>query len=127
MLYSEFLNGTGANDTEYNYTVYKNLEALYMANDKLTKEDIYRTGKQLVNNEPSEATKAAIAKAENEIQEAEKNIQYYKERIEVLTMYIEISTAAEAKIYREDIKRYKAQIKEEKKWIDRQKFFLRIA
>ena len=67
MLYSEFIENVKCKDTKYNYTVYKNLEALYMVNDTITKETIYKTGKMLVDNSETETEKATREKIENEI------------------------------------------------------------
>lgn len=50
MLYSEFLKHTNSKPSEYNYKVYDKLNELYMENDKLTKDIIYKVGKQLVDN-----------------------------------------------------------------------------
>ena len=124
MLYSEFLENTKARDNEYNYQVYKNLEALYMENDNLTKADIYKAAKILVNDEQSEATKELIAQAEHEIKESQEMIEYYKGRIDTYTEFIIISDPEEAKLYKDSIKEYKRQIKKEQSWIARNKFFL---
>ena len=42
MLYSEFLEGTGAVDTEASYAEYKRVEMIYMESDHCTKQDAYR-------------------------------------------------------------------------------------
>ena len=57
MLYSEFLKHTNSKASEYNYKVYDKLNELYMENDKLTKDIIYKVGKQLVDNSDSEEIK----------------------------------------------------------------------
>ena len=49
MLYSEFITGTGCRETEQNYSIYKGLEIIYMNTD-LSKDEIYKLGKRLVNN-----------------------------------------------------------------------------
>lgn len=61
MLYNEFLAGTGAKNTDFNYQVYKSLEALYMEKDNMTKADVYAAGKKLIDNSPTEAEKEAEA------------------------------------------------------------------
>lgn len=130
MLYNEFLENTGAKDTNYNYTVYKNLEALYMVNDSMTKQDVYKAAKNLIDNSLTEAEKKAEEmkeEARKQIKESEENIKYWKERIETINFYIGISEPDEAKQYKENIKAYKEQIKKEKAWIARQKFYLSIA
>lgn len=125
MLYSEFLENTGGHDNSHNYKVYKSLEALYMDNDNMTKADIYKAGKTLIDNTPSEATKALIEKAKSEIETAKSQIEFDNERIETLKCFISITAAPdEIKEYKRHIKSLRDQIKAEKSWIARQKFFL---
>lgn len=129
MLYSEFIEATGAKDTEYNYSVYKSLEALYMINDSMTKADVYKAAKTLIDNSETEAEKEAknlIEEAKKQITESESIIKHYRERIETMKYFIEISSPEEAKAYKESIKTYRAEIKNEQRWIDRQKFFIKI-
>lgn len=54
MLYSEFIEGTGCKDSEYNFKIYKRLELMYMADDAITKAEIYEYGKKLVDNSKSQ-------------------------------------------------------------------------
>lgn len=124
MLYSEFLENTKARDNEYNYQVYKNLEALYMENDNMTKQDVYKAAETLINNEPSEEVKELISKAEKEINESAEVIAHYRDRIETMKYYITISSAEEIKAYKESIREYRKAIKREQAWIARNKFFL---
>lgn len=129
MLYSEFIEATGAKDTEYNYSVYKNLEALYMINDSMTKSDVYKAAKTLIDNSETEAEKEVkklIEEAKKQITESESIIKHYRERIETMKYFIEISSPEEAKAYKDSIKAYRAEIRKEKRWIDRQKFFIKI-
>lgn len=49
MLYNEFIKNTGCRENEQNYNIYKGLELIYMNTD-LTKDEIYKIGKKLVNN-----------------------------------------------------------------------------
>ena len=119
MLYSEFVEGTGCRQSEYNYNVYKSLEALYMSNDNLTKADIYEAGKKLVDNTPSKETQELKAQIEKEIEEAQENITYYNARINVYTSFISISQPAEVKEYKKEIKEYKKLIKANKGRINR--------
>lgn len=60
MLFSEFLEGTGCKNNEHNQDVYKALEAIYMGRDDVTKETVYKAGKLLVDNRPSEEEIRAI-------------------------------------------------------------------
>lgn len=45
MLYSEFLEGTGAVDNKATYAEYERVEQIYMESDHCTKEDAYRMAK----------------------------------------------------------------------------------
>lgn len=131
MLYNEFLAGTGAKNTEYNYQVYKSLESLYMSNDSMTKADVYEAGKKLIDNAPTEAEKQAEAmkdEARQYIAESEENISYYKSRISDYRYYLENTTeAAEKTRYRETIRNFRNQIKMERAWIAKQKLFIELA
>lgn len=130
MLYSEFLENTKAKDTAYNYRVYRQLEALYMENDSITKADLYTAAMKLIDNSPTEAEKEAEklkAEARKQSEESKSIIDHYNERIETYKLYMEISDPGEAKSYKESIKAYKEQIKKEKAWIAKQKFFLSLA
>ena len=131
MLYNEFLAGTGAKNTEYNYQVYKSLESLYMSNDSMTKADVYEAGKKLIDNAPTEAEKQAEAmkeEARQYIAESEENISYYKSRISDYRYYLDNTTeAAEKTRYRETIRNFKNQIKMERAWIAKQKLFIELA
>lgn len=49
MLYNEFIKNTGCRDTDQNFNIYKGLELVYMNTD-LSKDEIYKLGKRLVNN-----------------------------------------------------------------------------
>ena len=42
MLYGEFLVGTNQNDNDWTYAEYKRIEAIYNANDSMSKEDAYK-------------------------------------------------------------------------------------
>lgn len=115
MLYDEFLTGTGAKATPYNFGVYSALNALYMENDKMTKEDVYKAGKSLVDNsktpeeiETEEEVKALIASYKGAIEEA-------KDRHNRFSCYFEIEENPEwAKRWRDGIKQAREEIKEYK-------------
>lgn len=135
MLYNEFLAGTGAKNTDFNYQVYKSLEALYMENDNMTKADVFYAGKKLIDNSPTEAEKEAEKEAEamkaearHYITESEENISYYKSRIADYKYYLENTAEATEKTkYRETIRSFKNQIKMERAWIAKQKLFIELA
>lgn len=131
MLYNEFLAGTGAKNTDFNYQVYKSLEALYMEKDNMTKADVYAAGKKLIDNSPTEAEKEAEAmkaEARHYITESEENISYYKSRIEDYKYYLENTAEATEKTrYRDTIRSFKNQIKMERAWIAKQKLFIELA
>lgn len=92
MLYSEFIQGTGCKETDYNYQVYKNLEELYMANDKLTKEDIYQVGKKLVDNSKSESEIEFEERLQNEVNKVKEDIEMYNKEIEMYQGFIDYFT-----------------------------------
>lgn len=130
MLYNEFIENTNCKDTEYNYKVYKSLEVLYMDNDKLTKEDIYKVGKKLVDNSLTEEEETTIENANFEIsmytkwiEEENETIKHLVDLIERHTYYIDFCnlSAAEIKEEKEDIKYWTSAIKERKKNIRRYK------
>lgn len=124
MLWNEFKENTNCKDTEYNYTVYKNLEELYMINDKLTKDIIYSMGKKLVDNSKTKKELEFENKILDEIAIMECDIDFYEKDIERYNWYIhgiEIS-----KDYTEEnkkfwIKDYKYQIKWRKEEIKKMK------
>lgn len=62
MLYSEFLNGTGAVDNEATYAEYKRVEEIYIAADAMTKEDAYRMARVVTIKEQEKRMKAACKK-----------------------------------------------------------------
>lgn len=66
MLYSEFITGTGCRETEQNYSIYKGLELVYMNTD-LSKDEIYKLGKKLVNNGLTKEQKSHNAEIRSQI------------------------------------------------------------
>lgn len=112
MLYSEFIEGTNCKDNEYNYGVYKNLEAMYM-NTNMTKAEVYEYGKKLVNNSKSEKE----IQFENEIKH---EIELINQEINRAKDWLEYYNAMEdknmVKYYKEEIKGFKNRIKE-LKWV----------
>lgn len=73
MLYSEFINGTNCKDTEQNYNIYKGLELIYMNSD-ISKDEIYKIGKRLVNNDLTPEQKAHNAEIQKQIEELKQEI-----------------------------------------------------
>ena len=127
MLYSEFIQGTGAKDTEYNYRVYKNLEALYMTNDSMTKADVYKAAAALIDNSETPAEKEIRERLENDIATATEAIAAYNLDIDMYNHYIEIETdAAMRKFWRGAIKGRRELIKAERAQISRAKFLLKL-
>lgn len=60
MLYNEFLEGTGAVDTQANYNEYKRVEEIYMAADTMTKADAYRMAVVITAKDIEKQRKAEI-------------------------------------------------------------------
>lgn len=114
MLYSEFIEGTGCKDNEYNYKVYKDLEIMYMNSD-MSKAEIYEYGKKLVDNSKSEAELKVEAEVKAEIEEHKKEIAQYKEWIkqneEILSYWKERMDKEMVAFYRNPIKSWKEEIR----------------
>lgn len=127
MLYSEFVENTGCKETEYNYRVYKSLEALYMENDKLTKQDIYNTGKKLVDNSKSEEQIAFENAIKKRIEENRNDIEFYTERINTYSWYMSIATEEEKKAYKDEIKRFKGLIRKAQQEMKKSKWVLSMS
>ena len=81
MLYDEFIEGTGCKATEYNYTIYKRLELIYMNDETVTKQDIYEYGKKLVDNSLTPKQIEWNADIDRRIEEQQNIIEYYKSEI----------------------------------------------
>jgi len=111
MLFDEFREGTGCKDNEYNYKIYKRLELMYMADDTITKAEIYEYGKKLVDNSKSEAELEAERKINQEIAEIKEQIEEYKKDVERNEYYAGIETdAGWKKSYKESARYYKKEI-----------------
>lgn len=111
MLYSEFIEGTGCKDSQHNYEVYRNLEAMYMNSD-MSKQEIYEYGKKLVDNSKSEKQLAFEAEINQKIAECKEEITWNKERIETLEYFLGTeSDMAWIKAWKEEIKERKKNIK----------------
>ena len=80
MLYDEFIQGTGCKANAHNFKVYQDLEVMYMNSD-LSKEDIYKYGKKLVDNSKSADQIAFENKIKEEIAAYRKEIKRLKEDI----------------------------------------------
>lgn len=121
MLYDEFLVGTGCRDNEKNYSVYKDLEILYMNSD-ITKEKIYEYGKKLVDNSLSDAQVFWNLQIDKKIAEAQEQVNYYlgeadyyKKVIEMWTGYDEDAVKSgkyQLKRVKREARYYKNKIKE---------------
>lgn len=114
MLYDEFVKGTGCRETEKNYQVYKELEALYM-NSNLSKDEVYTLGKMRVDNGLTDKEKDEIKDLETVLDEWIENSQYYENYIYHGT-YKEIailhkSHIKDLQIISRNIKELKEQIK----------------
>ena len=82
MLYDEFIEGTGCKATDYNYTIYKRLEIIYMNDDTVTKADIYEYGKKLVDNSLTPKQVEWNADIDRQIAELQEKIEYYKSEVQ---------------------------------------------
>lgn len=119
MLFSEFQENTKCKDTPFNNAVYKALEGLYMENDLLSKEAVYKAGKLLVDNSETPAEKETREQAEKEIRELENTISFTEDYIrQCKHNLIDEDTRSGRDYYRdrireetESLRGYKAQLK----------------
>lgn len=110
MLFSEFMEGTGCKNNDHNRDVYKALESIYMDRDDITKETIYKAGKLLVDNSPSEEeirTRNQIIDQYNELVEDAKNWEDQATSAKYYAMLYRESDFDYSRIQAEDAKRYK--------------------
>lgn len=89
MLYSEFVQGTGCKETDYNYKVYKDLEVMYM-NSNMSKAEIYEYGKKLVDNSKTEAEIALEKQYKEEIERIKRDIEIHKDFVRHYTAMAEL-------------------------------------
>lgn len=87
MLFSEFIDGTGCKDNEYNYKIYKRLELMYMADDSITKAEIYEYGKKLVDNSKTAKELEIEANWKAELKELNRQLDNHKAQIKQYTEY----------------------------------------
>lgn len=120
MIYDEFLKGTNSRDNEQNRAVFAALEKVYMTFDNITKEQIYKAGRQLVDNSKT----AAEIEFEREIDAKVKVLEF--DLINVNSNYTQYTAFAEsstekgekdywlnaAKWEKERARRIKAEIRE---------------
>ena len=92
MLYSEFVEGTGCKDTEYNHKIYKRLELMYMADDSITKQEIYEYGKKLVDNSKTPAEIEFENNIKSQIADFKKAIDDYRADIKRYEFYLGAET-----------------------------------
>lgn len=78
MLYSEFLEGTGAVDNDTTYIEYKRVEEIYMTADTMTKQDAYRMAQVVTEKYMEKQVKA----------ERKKELDWVKENIISAAAYI---------------------------------------
>lgn len=129
MLWNEFVEGTNCRDNEYNFKVYKDLEVLYMNYDAMTKEEVYKLGKKLVDNSPSEEELRVIREVTAEIDDCEGRIEDLQEAIrmreEVAEVWKEKGDPELVKELLRDVKYWKESIRELKAEIKRLKLIIR--
>lgn len=112
MLYSEFMSGTKCRDTEHNYSVFKSLEQIYMNDDKLSKETIYKAGKLLVDNSLTEEQERENAKIMAEIEELTEEIETFKKYLYIFKSIESVADADELDYYKGKVKLYAWGIKD---------------
>lgn len=126
MMFSEFVEGTGCKDNEFNRKLFEKFEEIYMMNDSFTKAQIYEAAKPFCDNskspeeiEAEEKVKAEIAQYEEWIESDLLLIDRYKALIEVSWDKQEIKSYKEsAKFYKNEVKGYRAQVATLKKFFN---------
>ena len=126
MLWNEFIEGTNCKDNDYNYKVYKNLEELYMANDSLTKEDIYKAGKKLVDNSKSQTEIEFENKLQKEVNKLREANESYEKEIEMYKGFIEYWPNEDHKEWKYQINWRRNNITRNKNKIKEYKFFFKF-
>lgn len=129
MLYDEFLTNTGCKDTAFNYQIYKRLELLYMADETITKAEIYEYGKKLVDNSLTEAQvkwnedrNAEIDTYKTRIAEGKEDLKRYQDNLE----WAKGNLYLDKERYNDEIKFWKRCIKDEKDTIARLRNQIRL-
>lgn len=118
MLYDEFLKGVKCRDNENNYKVYKTLESLYMTREDLSKEDIYKSAKLLVDNSLSERDETRVDEYNAKIESLNELIESYKKDIEFYNWLLDSNVSDdEIKRYKRMKKYYKDCIRDDKESI----------
>jgi len=105
MLYSEFLNGTGAPQNADTYNQYKEIEAIYMDRESMTKVEAYRLWKRRYG----EKSNKPRAKELREIKEAIREFKNARK-------YVDAQAAEIARGYEDSIAEYRAQLKPDGGW-----------
>jgi hypothetical protein len=105
MLYSEFLNGTSAPQNASTYDQYKEIEAIYMERESMTKVQAYRLWKRRYGEKPNKPRAKELREIKDAIREFKNNRDYVK------------AEAGEiAKGYEEGIAEYRARLKLDGNW-----------
>lgn len=111
MMYSEFVEGTGCKDNEYNYNVFKNLEVMYMNTD-MSKADIYEYGKKLVDNSKSPEEIAAENEIKNEIESLKHDLEWLRmQKVRYEEYVVTTSEAYYKNLWKADLANIKKEIK----------------
>lgn len=119
MLFDEFVQGTGCKETDYNYKIYKRLELMYMADESITKEEIYEYGRKLVDNSKTEAELVYEQKLKQEVIELRQHIDFLKSEVERYKSYAKDETdpfwvkhyKGQAKVLTQQIAHYRTVIR----------------
>lgn len=125
MLFSEFQQGTGCKDNEYNHKIYSRLELMYMADDSITKEEIYEYGKKLVDNSKSEEQIAFEAQINAEIAKYKSDIESLKAEVQRFIDYMKTEDDVVWKMtWRDRVRSLKSDISRAKTMINQLKWVI---
>ena len=78
MMWNEFVAGTQCRETDHNEEVFKRVEALYMADEAMTKEEAYTIAKMWIDNSLTEEEETHNAKISETIEAQREILEQYE-------------------------------------------------
>lgn len=82
LLFRDFVEDLGWEETDHNYQLYKWLELLYMNDNMTNRESIYELGKKLITSDDTEAAMIYKEYIQNQIARQKSQIDDFKIEIE---------------------------------------------
>lgn len=93
MLYNEFLSGTGAPQSADTYDQYKEIEAVYMAREGMTKTEAYKLWKRRHGEKPNKPRAKELREIKDAIREFKYNREFAKRQEEKIILKYAEKTA----------------------------------